>query len=122
MHDRSLAGLFVLLIEDEYLIADNLASALRKAGAEVIGPAPTVAQALPLIQNAPKIDIAILDVNLGGEHAWPIVETLASRAIPLLLVTGYDELSLPPQFRNVVRLGKPVDAEEVVAAASKMNR
>jgi DNA-binding response OmpR family regulator len=122
MPDHALAGRSVLLVEDEYLIADTLALAFEDAGAEVIGPAPTVAQALALIEGGSRIDVAVLDANLGGERAWPIAETLAQRAIPFLLVTGYDASSLPPQFQHAVRLEKPVNFDEVVRTAADLTR
>lgn len=120
MHDHSLAGRSVLVVEDEYMIADDLAQAFEDAGAEVVGPAPTVAQALALIQGGSKIDVAVLDVNLDGERVWQVAETLAKRATPFLVVTGYDALALPSQFRNAIRLEKPVDLDEVVKAANRL--
>ena len=114
MHRLLLAGRAVLVVEDEYMIADDLKQALQDEGAEVIGPVPTVAQALALIEGVPKIDVAVLDANLGGERAWPIADALANRAIPFLFVTGYEAKAIPAKFHEAIRLEKPVDAAEVV--------
>lgn len=120
MIDHSFTGRSVLIVEDEYLIADSLALAFEDAGAEVIGPAPTIAQALALIEGKSKLDLAVLDANLGGERVWPVAEALAKRAVPFLLVTGFDALSVPPQFKTAVRLEKPVNPDEVVKRANAL--
>src|SRR5262249_477527 len=79
----------VLVVEDDYLVAMDIVRALERAGAEVIGPAPAVEAALDALeQTAP--DGAILDINLGGEMAFPVADALLARGVPFVFATGYD--------------------------------
>lgn len=45
----SLQGVRVLVVEDEYFIADDLRNALAAQGAAVVGPAPSVHRASELL-------------------------------------------------------------------------
>jgi CheY-like chemotaxis protein len=105
----------VLVVEDEYLIALDLASALLELGAEVIGPVPSVEQALSVIrEHADELDAAVLDINLGSETAYPIAEVLREQRVPFVFATGYDGWSVPDAYGDVPRCYKPVDAADVI--------
>jgi DNA-binding response OmpR family regulator len=82
---------------------------LEEQGAQVLGPAATVAQAQAIIANdSPQL--AILDVNLNGELVFPLAEELLTRGVPFLFATAYadDERLFPPLTKNIPRLAKPV--------------
>lgn len=104
-----LAGKSVLVVEDEYFIADDLRRALLGAGADVIGPVPSVEAGMEALQGG-GIDAAVLDINLNGEMSYPVADCLAKRHIPFLLTTGYDEQAIPERFRSAPRLAKPFTA------------
>lgn len=106
----------VLVVEDEYMLADTMERGLRKAGATVLGPVPSVAQALALLAAEPDIDAAVLDINLDGERVFPVADALAARGVPFLFTTGYDASDLPAAYAGVTRCGKPVDVAAVVRA------
>ena len=100
----------VLVVEDEYMIAQDLARELEDVGAEVLGPVPSVADALALlVAEAVPPDAAILDVNLGGEMVFPVAEALRERGVPFVFVTGYDPWSLPQAYADVPCCEKPFD-------------
>ncbi|WP_210529643.1 response regulator [Rubellimicrobium arenae] len=101
----------VLVVEDEYLLANDLCTELEEAGAEVMGPVPTVAEALALLATGAPPDVAILDVNLGGEMVFPVAEVLRDRRIPFMFATGYDAWSLPRAYVDIPRCEKPFDVE-----------
>lgn len=86
----SLRGCTILLVEDEYMIAMDMADQLRRAKAEVLGPVGHVDDALDLIEDhAGQVDAAVLDVNLGaGKTAYPIADRLQELGIPYLFATG----------------------------------
>ncbi|WP_426954153.1 response regulator [Muricoccus radiodurans] len=105
----SLHGCRILVVEDEYFLADELAQALQEDGAEVLGPVARVADALPLIRDEEQIDGALLDVNLAGEMVWPAVEALLARSVPIMLATGYDDKSIPPVYAHLPRVEKPLE-------------
>lgn len=118
--ERVLDGLNILVAEDEYIIAREVAHALRDAGAIVLGPASSVATALALVEDEGRIDAALLDVNLRGEHIYAIADMLRGRHIPYILVSGYDLAELPDQFADAPHLQKPVTATALVNAVARL--
>lgn len=116
MDDEStLDGRKVLVVEDDYMIAELLAEALRAYGMEVIGPAASVEKALALISATPGIDVALVDVNLRGTMSFPVADALRTRGVALAFTTGYDDDNLPERYAQVARFQKPVNPVEVVA-------
>ena len=109
---EGLTGKRILIVEDEYFIAADLKRALAEAGAIVVGPAGTLASAQALVDD--DIDLALLDVNLDGEHSYPLANRLRERAVPFAFLTGYDRWALPPAYRDVPRLDKPFDLAHLI--------
>lgn len=116
---ETLAGLAILVVEDDYFIADELASSLSRAGAQVVGPVGSLSDALALLDETDHLDFVILDLNLDGESAIPIAEALAARNEPFAFVTGYGSSGIPPRFKTVERLDKPVEIARVVSLIKK---
>lgn len=110
----NLSGLHVLVVEDEYLMATDLAEALELDGADVVGPAASVRKAQALMDTGAPIDIAVLDVNLAGEYVFAVADRLAAADVPFVFITGYDASLLPPRFGGCFRLEKPVDLRAVI--------
>ena len=104
----------ILVVEDEYLLAQDLARELEDLGAEVLGPVPSVEEALALLDAEAPPDAAILDVNLGGEMVFPVAEALRERGVPFLFATGYDLWSLPQAYADVPCFEKPFDVGSCV--------
>ena len=100
-------GRRVLVVEDEALVAFELAGALEQAGFAVVGPVARVDQALDLIE-APGCDCAVLDINLGSEMADPVAERLTALGLPFVTVSGYAPPQQPAAFRGAPFLPKPV--------------
>ncbi len=109
-----LEGSRILLVEDEILLAMEVAEHLQAAGATTVGPAQTLNRALSLIA-AGNFDAVVLDMNLGGVSAEPILGLLRTAAIPVVVVTGYDgaDLDCPVLF-------KPVDSAALVDAVGRL--
>jgi two-component SAPR family response regulator len=100
----------VLVVEDEYLIAADLAEWLEGCGIGVVGPAGSVEDALKLLETeAARIDAGVLDVNVGDQRVYPVAEALAARGVPFVFATGYDEFSVADRYVNVPRYKKPLD-------------
>ena len=119
MTDRSLHACRILLVEDEYMLAEELALELTDAGAEVLGPAPTIERALAVLDGKSNPDGAILDVNLGGVSVFPLADTLIDRGVPVVFTTGYDPDTLPDRFANVPVCGKPINVMLITAAIGR---
>jgi CheY-like chemotaxis protein len=81
-----LRGLRVLVVEDEFLVALELETMLHGLGAEVIGPLGGLDQAVACARQE-ALDLALLDVNVGGRLVTPVAEALAARAIPFVFCT-----------------------------------
>jgi len=113
---KPLQGCRVLLVEDEFMLADELRAELEDAGAVVIGPFGSLAAAIRLIRTEPRIDGAILDGNLGGELVHPAADLLVERGVPFLFTTGYDPAAIPPRFSTRPQFEKPVSLEAVIHA------
>jgi CheY-like chemotaxis protein len=110
----------VLLVEDNYIIALDLAELVREAGAEPVGPVATVRDALAALE-AERVEAAILDINLGEENALGLAPVLRGRAIPFAFATGYspDDV-LPPEQADAPVLAKPYSAAEVRAILDRL--
>ncbi|MGR6328528.1 response regulator [Sphingomonas sp. XXL09] len=116
----SLHGKRVLVVEDEYLIADDLARALASAGAEVIGPAASLPQGMRLTQSEPRIDAAVLDINLRDTMVYPLIDRLIGDGVAVLLTTGYDLATIPVAYQGLSRCEKPVSAAGLMRAAEAL--
>ena len=100
----TLTGKKVLLVEDEFIVAENTAEMLRELGAEVVGPAARLASGLRIARTE-QFDSAVLDINIAGERSDPIAEVLRERGIPYVLATGYGNMAA--QGPDVPVLDKP---------------
>jgi CheY-like chemotaxis protein len=112
---EALQAMRVLLVEDNFIIALDLAGLVREAGAEPVGPVASVRDAVAALDGG-GIEAAILDINLGEENALSLVGDLQTRHIPFAFATGYspDDV-LPPECADVPVLAKPYSAVEVRA-------
>jgi len=103
-----LAGRRVLIVEDRYLIASEMAEQVRRLGGQVLGPSRDVASAAEIVAREP-VDMALLDVSLEDEVVFPLATTLAERGVPFIFITGYDVDILPLPWRERPTLPKPIN-------------
>jgi CheY-like chemotaxis protein len=104
--EKGLAGLRVLVVEDETMVSLLIQDMLDDLGCVVAEQASTLAEALEKAQTL-AFDVAVLDVNLGGERSFPVAEWLGERGRPYIFVTGYATSSLPQAFADKTLLQKP---------------
>ncbi|MGE7369057.1 response regulator [Neorhizobium sp. NPDC001467] len=109
------AGKHILIVEDEYFLADETRQKLEQLGAIVVGPAANVQDALDLIASS-KIDGAILDVHLGDEFVFPVAEELEQADVPFVFATGYDPEVIPARFAGFALSGKPTELGKIAVA------
>lgn len=79
----NLRGHLILVVEDDYFVADDLCRELEDQGVNVLGPVPSVADALALLAREERPDIAVLDVKLGDEVVYPLADVLMPLRCPL---------------------------------------
>ena len=99
------------------MIAMLIEDTLRAEGAVVAGMAATVAEARAMIEaaasRAERLDAAVVDLNLNGEPALPILVLLRAHGIPHVVATGYGET---PDVGDAPVLHKPFDEEALLRA------
>lgn len=110
----ALAGCSVLVVEDDYFLADDMKIVLSRAGADVIGPVPTLVAALAKLSG--QLDAAVLDINLRGEPVWPLADALIMRKVPFIFVTGYGPEVIPLAYAAVPHWVKPLNVEGLAGA------
>jgi len=116
-----LSGCRVLLVEDEYYLADDLCHALEGCGAEVVGPVPSLDKALPLAASE-SLDCAVLDINLRGRSGLEVAECLQRRTVPFIYSTGYRASLVPAQLKGAAHLEKPFRTEDLLRAVDTVIR
>jgi|SRR5215217_5508222 len=116
-----MAAVNVLIVEDEWLIARDYISIINGGGHTTVGPAATVAHALRLLDTE-RVDVAILDFQLGGETSAPIVARLNASGIPFLVVTGHAAADLPREFASGAVLAKPANPESLMVLVEQLSR
>ena len=121
MIKQSTAGKRILLVEDEYLIAQDMACELRNMGLEVIGPFSSVAAALQALETA-TVDGAVLDINLDGDKVYPVADALIARRVPVIFTTGYDGGEIPERYAAIERCSKPVTRGALVRTVTQQFR
>lgn len=108
-------GLRILVVEDDYLIAAEIALTLEDMGHQVVGPTPTIAAASALIASE-ELDCVLLDANLGGVSSAPIAAECIARALPFIVVTGYGGFKLDAADLDAApRVRKPFSAHDLAA-------
>ena len=110
----SLAGRKVLVVEDEYLIADDLADMLTQAGANVVGPAASLPIAMRMLDQGEEVDAAVLDINLRDVEVFPLADRLHEQRVPMIFLTGYGENAVPDRFSSIGRCEKPLEIHKVI--------
>ncbi len=118
--NTNLSGTHVLLVEDEASICMMIEDGLLEAGCHVVGPAYSLDAALDLA-NAATIDIALIDVNLRHVEAYPVVDILAARAIPFILMTGYGLSDIRDVYQGRPVLLKPFVVADAIAMLSDIS-
>jgi DNA-binding response OmpR family regulator len=107
-------GLRVLVVEDEFIIADEIAAIVEAAGYSVLGPVASVEDAAAILARE-RPGFAVIDANLRGKSSSSLARQLAESGIPFCVCTGYRPDDLKPTFGDVVLIQKPVSARALVA-------
>lgn len=110
-----LRGLRVFVVEDEFVVLIQLEDMLAELGCDVVGSASRLGDALAMLPER-VIDVAVLDINLGGAKVYPVAEILAARNVPILFSTGYGNVGVSEPWRSRPILQKPYRIDQLAAA------
>ncbi|MCJ7598282.1 MAG: response regulator [Methyloceanibacter sp.] len=113
-----MAATRILVVEDEFLIALDIAGVLEQAGIAVIGPVSTVTEAMNAIAQE-EMHGALLDAHLAGEPVVRIADALKAKAIPFAFVSGYGPEQLPAAYRGVPLVKKPFTGKDLLDAVAR---
>ena len=102
----NLAGLRVLVVEDEMMVSMLIEDMLDDLGCKVVGPASRLDEAIALAGEA-ELDCAVLDVNLGGQSIFPLADLLRAKGAPFAFATGYGDAGLREIDKGSPVLQKP---------------
>jgi CheY-like chemotaxis protein len=121
-----LSGRRILVIEDEYFLAEDIVRELKLFGAQVIGPVGQFDEAARIVEGDGALDGAIVDINLHTEMIFPVARALRLRRVPFVFASGYGMAAIEPEFRDVVLWEKPLDiaamARELAGLIQKVSR
>jgi CheY-like chemotaxis protein len=111
-------GRKVLVVEDEAIVSMLIEDMLQELGHNVVATAARLDEALDLARVS-EVDLAILDVNLGGRTSHAVADLLKSRRIPFLFASGYDASALGPAYQGAPVVQKPFQIGELTAAIER---
>ena len=120
--NQALRGRRVLVVEDEMMIAMLVEDILADFGCVVVGPAHRLEEAMKLVNIEPRIDVALLDVNLAGEPVFTLADALRAKGVPTIFATGYVDAGLREADQGAPVLQKPFRASELAAALAEALR
>ncbi|MER0239715.1 HWE histidine kinase domain-containing protein [Fulvimarina sp. MAC8] len=115
-----LEGMNALLVEDNVIISLDAEQLLESHGASAVFVGANVSEARRILDEE-SVDVAMLDVNLGTETSFPLVEPLVERGIPFVFVTGYGEQIEFPEAAgpHVEAVKKPFAEDDLLAALAR---
>ncbi|MFQ5352051.1 MAG: response regulator [Candidatus Binatia bacterium] len=117
----TMTGPSVIIVEDNFLVADSLRWLLENDGYKVVGLAGSLERAAALIDEV-AFDLAVLDVDLHGNNVAPVARRLVERSKPFMFLTGYADVGdMSTEFADVPRLEKPADPARILAVLGSIS-
>jgi len=103
-----------LVVEDEFLIAQEMVAELRAQGFEDVQTASSLAEGEACLRKR-TFAFAILDVNLGSELVFPLAEKLSRKHVPFVFCTAMSKRDMPAKWSRFPALSKPFDGATLAA-------
>jgi DNA-binding NtrC family response regulator len=92
------------------MVAMMVEQVLTELGLCVVGPYATIEDALQAVRESP-VDAAILDINLGGQSVYPLVDFLTTKGVPTAFISGYGVESVDRRYGHIPLMQKPIDRQ-----------
>jgi CheY-like chemotaxis protein len=109
------AGLRVLLVEDEAIIAMTAEDMLEALGCAILTTASTLGEAMAAIECG-AFDVALLDINLNGIESLPAAARLRELGLPFVFTTGYGTAGCGSGYEEVPLVTKPYQMGDLETA------
>ncbi|MBS0471570.1 MAG: response regulator [Proteobacteria bacterium] len=116
---RFLDGKRVLIVEDEAIISFMLEDMFAELGALQVDHAASIAAAMSCL-NGLTPDLAVLDVNLGGDRVYPVADALEAKGVKFLFTTGYGRGGIEPAWTHKLVVQKPFNVEQMTTALREL--
>ncbi len=107
-----LDGKRVLVVEDEYFLANELTEAIQTAGGFVVGPFAKASEAKQALIEG--VDLAVLNVRVRDGVTYPLAEQLRGLGIPFVFASGQANDTEPEEWRTSSWIAKPYHPSAVV--------
>jgi len=109
----------ILVIDDEWLAAEQHADILTSMGAKVLGPFTKLDDAMAV--DLASVDAALLDFSLDEGDSLPLARKLHKAGKPFAFVTGYGAaMSLPAPFESCPVITKPANAASILDGTARL--
>jgi DNA-binding response OmpR family regulator len=109
----------ILVVEDEALVAMDLEDILSHLGHDVVATAGSAEQAIAILDDMDQPpDKAIVDANLGGHSARPVIDALRRLGVGIVMASGYGKAELARLGFHSPSINKPYSARDVKIALS----
>lgn len=122
----TLKGARILVIDDERLIAEDIAETLRDHKVEVCGPLHSLDEALEWIEfSGDNLFAAVVDIYFNDVPSWAVADELMRRGVPFVFLSGFLDMGLPARYAAVPRCAKPCDHKlllKLLVAEIRKNR
>lgn len=115
-------GLVVLVVEDDWLVREDLAAGLRQEGWTVL-EADTGAGALQVLREAETVDLLITDIRLADEvTGWEVAKAFRAShpKTPVIYASGNLDNDSSHRVPESIFLSKPVAISQLLATCRKV--
>jgi ActR/RegA family two-component response regulator len=102
----------VLIVEDNYLLASTLVDVLAELGYTPVDCEGSFRGAMAAAETA-MYELAVVELQLKGESAFPILDKLILRGIPYILATCDARADVPAIYSSTPFIRKPYDVEQL---------
>jgi DNA-binding response OmpR family regulator len=110
-----IAGLRVMVFEDDFLLAGTLADVLGRLGCTVVRCIAALDQAMKAARTE-NCDFAVVDLQLQGVMAYPLLDCLEQRGIPCIIASCHSRTDIPARYMSMPAISKPYTARELRCA------
>lgn len=112
-----IAGLRILVLEDEFLIAMDVEQLCSDTGAAAVSIVGSIEDLPNLDADALPFDVAIIDLVLAGESTLGFATQLKRRGVPFIFASGHSHnASIQSEFPDVELVTKPYSGDDLIDA------